>query len=78
MFPIISSLNGRFYCSSPIPTPTLYIGAVWVEPDNLTFCRSPEQESSLLLMEKVVHDFVLDAKAGWDFESIWMSGYPEA
>lgn len=36
------------------------------------------QEPSLLLMGKVVHDYVLDAKTGWAFESTCASGHPEA
>ena len=38
-FPLISFLKECFYCSCPIPPPTLCIEGGWIEPDKLTVYR---------------------------------------
>lgn len=75
-----SFLQGGFYCSHPIPTPTLHIGGMWAEPDNLPVCSQVTKlwELSLLLLEKVVCDFMLDARTRWGSASTRIFAYPEA
>ena len=72
MFPMISFLNGRFYCGCPIPAPTVPIGGASAEPDPLFIGHQNMGAISLLSMGKAVPVFVLDVKTGWGFASTWV------